>query len=201
MRKRGRPKGTDKKNGWKHLSEKQLEDFFKAIRKERILRDDVILSLALYLGLRVQEIVNIQVDEIEPETKTITIQGVKSGRRRNYPDLDERLWKKLQRYMKTLDKDEVYLFPSPKVKGKPITTQAVKDLFKKYAGRAGLSSDYSIHALRHTCAMLMAKKNESAIKIQHWLRHASIQSTQIYFERIEFEDQARAASRVFGSYM
>ena len=200
MRKRGRPEGT-KKNGMKYLNERQLEPFFKSVRKSKSLRDNLIFSLGLFLGLRVQEIVNIRVEELEPETKAITIQGVKSGRRRNYPDLDHGLWRKIQRHMNTLDKDETYLFPSPRVKGKPMTTQAVKDLFKKYASTSGLSSDYSIHSLRHTCAMLMAKDNRSAIKIQHWLRHASIQSTQVYIDRIDFEGQVKDANRVFGGYM
>lgn len=201
MKKSGRPKGTSKGNGWKYLTEKQLKDFMTAVAKGKSLRDYVIFSLTLYLGLRVQEIVNIELKDIDSDMMGIAIQGVKSGRCRTYPDLNEKLWKKLQRYIRTLNKREIYLLPSPRIEGQALTTQAVKDLFKKYARTAGLSSDYSIHTLRHACAMLKAKNNESPIKIMLWLRHRSISSTQKYFEQVVFERDAEDASRVFGNFM
>lgn len=196
----GRPKGS-KKNGWKYLTERQLADLTGAIRREKNLRDGVMFGLTLYLGLRVQELVNIKLSDIEAESREITIQGIKSGRKRAYPDIEEKLWKKLQRWTRKLGKNETYLFPSPAINGQPISTQAVKDLFKKYAAMVKLPGDYSIHSLRHTCAMLKAKDNDSPIKIMHWLRHKSVMSTQKYFERVVFEGEAEEAKRVFGSYM
>lgn len=196
----GRPQGTTK-NSWKYLSEKQLVSFFNQVRKEGDLRDDVMMSLTLYLGLRVQELVNLKIKDIEPESREITIQGMKSGRKRSYPDIDEKLWKKLCRWIKRLVPDEEFLFPSPKKIDGPISAQAAKDLFKKYASKEGLSSDFSIHSLRHTCAMLKAKNNESPIKIMLWLRHRSVMSTQRYFEIVALENEAVDASRVFGGFM
>jgi len=198
--KRGRPHGT-KKNNWKHLNERQLQEFLKAVRKGKTLRDDVMMSLTLYLGLRAKELVNIKLRDIEAESREVTIRGVKSGRKRSYPEIYEGLWKKLDRWIGSLKGNETYLFPSPKVKGQPISTQAVKNLFKKYAKEAGLPLDFSIHSLRHTCAMLKAKANESPIKIMLWLRHRSVTSTQRYFEQIQFERDVETTNHVFRSYL
>ena len=108
-RKPGRPDDS-KKNGWKYLTEKQLDSFLTAVAKSKSLRDEVIFSLALYLGLRVQEIVNIELRDIDSDMAGVFIRGVKEGVKRPYTDLDPRLWKKLCRYTRTLDKQQKYLF-------------------------------------------------------------------------------------------
>ena len=82
-----------------------------------------------------------------------------------------------------------------------LVNMVTKDLFKKYSSQVNLPEGYSIHSLRHTCAMLKAKNNESPIKIMLWLRHRSVMSTQRYFERVAFEREAEDASIVFGGYM
>jgi site-specific recombinase XerD len=39
-------------------------------------------------------------------------------------------------------------------RGRPMTEQAVKNAFKKYEGDAGLGNEFSVHNLRHTCAVM-----------------------------------------------
>jgi len=184
-----RPKGT-KKNNWKYLNESQLKAFRQALKKGKNLRDEVMMELTLYLGLRVSELVAIRLSDIEEESRQITIQGKKGGRRRSYPEIEEGLWTKLTRYIKRA-KIEDALFP--------ITDQSAKNVFKKYAKLAGLSSDYSIHSLRHTIAMMKAKRGDSPIKIMLWLRHRSISSTQQYFEQTIFENEAEQMNELFVS--
>lgn len=200
MRKPGRPRG--KKNGWKYLNESQLKKFIIAVEREKNLRDEVMMKLALWLGLRVKEICNIKLEHINPDSQEIFIEGVKNGRKRTYQFVgeNEKLWKKLSRYIKTLN-SKGFLFPSKKRLGMPMTTDAVKRLFKVYAKKAGLPSDFSIHSLRHSCAMIRAKNNSSPIKIMLWLRHRSITSTQRYFEQIEFENDSKDAAEQFAEYL
>lgn len=138
-----------------------------------------MMRLTLFLGLRVQELVNIRVSDVEEESRSITIQGAKGGRRRSYPDLEGRLWKLLTRYIK-LYKPTDHLFD--------VSIQTPKNIFKGYIRKAGLRESLSIHSLRHTCGVLKAKNNESPIRIMLWLRHRSIESSQVYFETIQFEN-------------
>jgi len=184
-----RPKGT-KKNNWKYLNESQLKVFRQALRKGKSLRDEVMMGLCLYLGLRVSELVDIQMSDIEPDARQITVQGKKGGRKRSYAEIEEGLWTKLMRYIKRAKiKDALF----------PITDQSAKNIFKKYAKLAGLSNDFSIHSLRHTIAMMKAKRGDSPIKIMLWLRHRTITSTQQYFEQAIFENEAEQMNELFVS--
>jgi len=186
-----RPKGT-KKSGWKYLNERQLKAFRGALDSHGTLRDRVAMGLTLYLGLRVKELCDLKLSDIEPDSKQITVQAVKGGRKRSYPDLEDRLWHRLSLYLRKA-KIEDRLFP--------ITTQAAKNVFKKYAKIAKLPSDFSVHSLRHTCAMLKAKRGDSPIKIMLWLRHRSITSTQRYFEQVIFENESKDMNELFATYL
>ena len=182
----------------KYLNDDQLKAFITQVEK-RNLRDEVLFKLALYLGLRVQEVCNIQLKDIQPDSRAITIQGVKNGRLRTYPDIEDKLWKKLKRYSSRIDSE--YLFPSKKRLGQKMTTAAIQRLFKLYANKAGLPSEFSIHSLRHSCGILMARGKFTAIQIQMWLRHRSIMSTQVYFEQVSFERDGEQVNQEFASYL
>jgi integrase len=186
-----RPKGT-KKQGLSYLNEAQLRAFTTALEKHGNLRDQCMMALTLYLGLRAQELVNIQLKDIGFDSHQITIQGLKSGRRRTYSDLDEKLWKKLCQYVKR-EKPSQQLFP--------VTVQTAKNAFKRFASLAGLSPSFSIHALRHTCAMLQAKRGDSPIRIMLWLRHRSLHSTQRYVEQTLFEKDSDRMNELMAIYL
>lgn len=169
-----RPVGT-KKCGLKYLNRDQIETFKKALVEAKNLRDEISMRLCFRLGLRVAELHNLRISDLNFDSQQITVKGLKSGRTRTY-DIDDQLWKKLTRYIKK-NKIEVRLFP--------LTAQSLKNVFKKYASLAGLPSDYSIHSLRHSIGIAMAQAGASPIYIMKWLRHRSINSSQIYFEQLE----------------
>jgi type 1 fimbriae regulatory protein FimB len=207
-----RPKGT-KKNGIKFLDEEELKEFSKAVKKGG-LRDFVMFGLVLRLGLRVQELVNILLTDINQETAQITIRGIKSGKTRHYalmdgngyrPDRENELWRKLKLWMRK-ERNEIdpqernpYLFPSKLYADRPVGIDLPKTAFKKYAMKAGLAEDFSIHSLRHTTAIQLVRNNWSGVRIMGWLRHRSIQSTQIYFEALQMKEDDVEANNIFSS--
>lgn len=210
-----RPIGT-KKNGMKYLTEEQLRMFSQAVKKEGSLRDFVMFALTLRLGLRVQELVNIKLDDISQESAQITIKGLKGGRTRHYdlreengyrPDRENELWKKLVRWIrkgrKEIDSRNLnpFLFPSRLHQDKPVTVDLAKAGFKRYAAQAGLSADFSIHVLRHSCACELVRANWSGIRIMNWLRHRSIQSTVVYFETLQQQADDAEAGQTFSQYL
>lgn len=206
MKKVGRPKGS-KKDGLKHLSEDQLDKFFSVVRQRKRLRDDLIFSLTFYFGLRVSELCNLKVEDIDSDNFGLIVRGVKSGRTRHYNDMDSKLWHKLQRWLKERRRKchdaekSPYLFPHRLLYDQPMTTQNVKSLFKYYAKRAGLNASFSVHSLRHTCGIQRALAGESPIQIQKWLRHRDISSTQVYFEEVEFKDQDQESKEILGKFL
>ncbi len=175
----------------KHLTQDQINELEKALTRGKNLRDIVALRLTFRLALRVQELVNITKADINFESRQIIIRGVKNGRTRSY-DLDDALCQQIKRYVKE-NKITDRLFP--------ITTTAMQYRFKTHAANAGIPKDFSIHSLRHSCAMMMARKGSSAIFIQNWLRQKNIASAQVYFEEITDKKLDETMNALFPQFM
>ena len=198
-----RPKGT-KKHGLKYLDEAELKRFFQAVDKSKDKRDMFLFRLIFFLGLRVSEAAKLKMSDVNLDAFQISITGLKNGRTRTY-DLSARLFSKLERWLKARNRklrmENLYLFPSQRIFDEAINPQQVKERFKKYAQQAGLSSDFSVHSLRHSCGILQAKKGSTPIEIMSWLRHRNITSTQVYFEQIAFENQDKETAQSFSEYL
>lgn len=197
-----RPIGT-KKTGLKFLNEEELKKFFQAVDKSKNRRDIFMFRIILFLGLRVSEASKIKLEDLNLESHQLSIDGMKSGRSRTY-DLNGKLCEKLNTYLKRRTKKadrNSYLFPHPRRWDEPISAQAIKYRFKIYAEQASLNGDFSVHSLRHSCGITHARNGKSAIEIMVWLRHRSIQSTQVYFEQIQFEKQDEEAAQIFAAYL
>jgi integrase/recombinase XerD len=177
-----RPKGS-KKNGIKYLSESELAAFMKAVRKNR--RDRFLISLILFVGARVSEISQLRLKDVNEQSFQILIQGKKGGTSRHYT-LSGRLWKKYLGWMRERAKMghaamNPYLFITKySMHDMPIAEQTVKNAFKKYAVAAGLDKSFSVHSLRHTCAVIRIAEGTPVVFVQKWLRHKSINSTMVY---------------------
>ena len=186
-----RPRNT-KKNGLKFLDQDQIKAFEKALVEGKNLRDEVAMRLTFRFGLRVQELYNLKLSDLNFDSQQLTVEGLKNGRTRTY-DIDAHLWNKITRYIKQ-NKIEDRLFP--------LSTQGLKFMFKRYAEKAGLPSDYSIHSLRHSIGIAMAQKGASAIYIMKWLRHRSVSSSQVYFEQLEDKKLDQTMNeRIFPEFM
>jgi type 1 fimbriae regulatory protein FimB len=163
-----------------------------------------MFRLILFLGLRVSECSQIKMKDLNLEYSQIGIEPLKNGASRTY-DLSGKLCEKLKAYLKErnkkADKRNPYLFPNPKRWDEPISAQVIKYAFKVYAKKAGLNSDFSIHSLRHSCGITLAKDGKSGVEIMKWLRHRSIQSAQVYFEQIVFEKQDEENAQIFSAYL
>lgn len=190
MKKAGRPEGT-KKNGLKYLNNEQLKAFITAVEKGKNRRNELLMKLTLFLGLRVGELARIKTADVEEDSRAITVQGLKGGRKRTYSELPPKLWRMLQRWMRENPGEQVF----------SLTEQAIKNVFKKVAKEAGLNGSFSIHTLRHTVGIMKARQGDSPIKIMLWLRHRKIDSTQVYFEQVEFENESVDMNKMFGDIL
>lgn len=210
-----RPKGTTK-DGLKYLNEEQLKRFSDSVKAGKSIRDFVLFSLCLRYGLRVSELVGIKLQDINMEAEQITVHGLKNGQVRTYdltngeecyrPDREDVLFQKLKQWIRNGRKKvdpkgmNPYLFPSAIYADKSVTADSAKFAFKKYLALAGLPEEFSIHSLRHSCAMLLVRANWSGIRLQKYLRHSALQSTEIYFDQVEMEGDDEKASKEFGRF-
>ncbi|SHF03678.1 Site-specific recombinase XerD [Caldanaerobius fijiensis DSM 17918] len=143
-------------------------------------RDKAILTIFLNCGLRLSELVGINLEDIKDDTLTVIGKGDKQ--RTVY--LNNACIKALKEYMKVRPQDGVKdknaLFLSRNKRR--ISAKTVQYIVKKYIKAAGLNTKkYSTHKLRHTAATLMYKYGDVDIRtLQHLLGHANISTTQIY---------------------
>jgi len=182
----------------KYLSKEELILFFKTVDKAKHPQHRLAFRLIVHFGLRVQEAVNIKLEDIELN-ESIGIQGIKKGRQRIYTgkEVPGKIWRCYKAWIKERGKSKnPYLFPSRFHAEKSLTAEALKMAFRSYVESSEIDSHYSIHALRHSCAIMMVKAKEQPVTIMNWLRHRSIASTQVYIESfIDYEAGVRQARR------
>ncbi len=203
-----RPKGT-KKSGLKYLDSNQLKRFFDAVRKDQEFQYECWYNLILYFGMRVTELVNLKMENIKFDIRGLEIKGAKNGLTKTYKGIDPVLWQKLQiwleiRKARLCQRVSPFVFPSPVrrlAKTHHVTEQAVKNGFKRFAKEAGLDKDFSVHSLRHSCGVLKARHGDHPVAIKEWLRQKSLNSTLVYLQEIEFENQNVEASQIFRTYL
>ncbi|MDO6355447.1 tyrosine recombinase XerC [Caloramator sp. CAR-1] len=156
---------------------KKLLDSIKGRNKER---DFAIITLFLNCGLRLSELVSIDISKIKGDTLTV----VGKGNKERTVYLNKACIKAINSYLAVRPKDGVVdkdaLFLSERKKR--IDKRTVEKLVKKYIVSAGLLNDkYTPHKLRHTAATLMYKYGKVDIRaLQHILGHESVSTTQIY---------------------
>ncbi|MEG0331352.1 MAG: tyrosine recombinase XerC [Clostridium sp.] len=168
-----------------------LESVFGTVVGRNKERDFCILALFLNCGLRLSELVGINISSIKGDILTVIGKGNKERTVYLSPICLNSISAYLSIRLKPLPGFEDALFLSEQ--RKRINKRTVELLVKKYAEYAGLDSNkYTPHKLRHTAATLMYKHGGVDIRaLQQILGHESVATTQIY-THID-DDQLRTA--------
>ena len=148
--------------------------------QELRFRDFAIITLFLNCGLRLSELVNINISDVKSDTLVVTGKGNKE--RTVY--LNDACLNAIEAYIKIRPKDGLKdrnaLFLS-KRKSR-ISNKTIQYLVKNYIKLAGLDeTKFSVHKLRHTAATIMYRYGETDLRtIQEILGHEQLATTQIY---------------------
>jgi integrase/recombinase XerD len=175
----------------KYLNVDESVNLLQSVDGKHQERDYAILVLFMNCGLRLSELVSININSIRNDVLTVIGKGDKE--RTIY--LNQACLEAIKAYMQVRPvdgvKDKRALFLSERKQR--ISPKTVQYLVKKYIGAAGLDPDkYSTHKLRHTAATLMYKHGHVDIRaLQAILGHESIATTEIY-THID-DDQLRKA--------
>jgi len=174
----------------KFLDEAQVEQFRKTLeetvargKKKGLylpVRDYTILELALGTGLRVSEISNLKVTDLNLKKgqNMLIVRSGKGGKMRQVK-FSSKLSSILQDYLDYRHRDTEHVFYSERQD--KMTISAIQRVFKKYAKKAGLPGHYSIHSLRHTYGTLLYKRSGHNLRmVQKQLGHNSPVTTAVY---------------------
>lgn len=166
----------------KALSVGEVERLLGAVTGDepRDLRDRAILELLYSAGLRISELVGLDVDDVDIVDHSVIVVG-KGSKQRVVPfgavsarALDA--W--LVRGRPALESQEPAVFVNRR--GGRLTRQGIWQIVKGYADVAGLDTSVSPHTLRHSFATHLLDGGADVRAVQELLGHASVTTTQIY---------------------
>ena len=160
----------------KLLNEEELARLFNAMENRK---HKAMLFTAYSAGLRVSEIVNLKIADIDGQRMQIMVSQAK-GKKDRYVNLSPVLLDILREYMKQVKpKPLVYLFESEQTRqAYPVRT--VQQIFSNAKNKAGIQKEVGIHSLRHSFATHLLDKGTDIRYIKELLGHFNIRTTERY---------------------
>lgn len=163
----------------KYLSLNESVRLLESVKGKNAERDYCILTLFLNCGMRISELINLNVSDIQENT----IRVLGKGNKERILYLNDACISALRQYlvirngMTLIDQNALFV-TSRKTR---ITRAAVHKMIKKRLLEAGLDPEqYSAHKLRHTAATLMLQNGVDVRTLQEVLGHDHLNTTQIY---------------------
>lgn len=169
----------------KSLNEKEVHDLINSVEwsendssssKHTKMRDKLILSVLYSTGLRVSELIEIKIQDIDFSERTIFIKG--KGNKERIVLFDKDTKEEISAYLNFRVKKSEYLLVNNY--GHPLSARYIQMMIKKYAEKAEIKKNVTPHVLRHSYATHLLKRGVDIRIIQQLLGHSSILSTQIY---------------------
>jgi len=133
----------------------------------------LIVSMLYSSGLRVSEIVNLKVNDLNLDERIGWVRKGKGSKDRIFT-ISESLANNLKEFLK--EKNNIYVFS----KDKPLTTRNIQKIIASLRVKAGINKKITPHTLRHSFATHLLENGVDIRKIQFLLGHSSLNTTQIY---------------------
>ena len=153
------------------------DEVVRLIGAARGLKQRVLLMTAYSAGLRVSELVNLKITDIDAQRMTLRVKQGKGGKDR-YAILSQNLLVELRQYWKRY-RPSVWLFPN-RAKNGPLSRGEAWHIFNSAKRRAGLKKGRGIHSLRACFATHLLEAGVDLRSIQFLMGHTSLLSTQRY---------------------
>lgn len=141
-------------------------------------RDYAILQVFLQTGVRVSELCNLRVDDVDLVGRVVRITEGKGMAQREI-ELEKKGVQAIKNWLGIRPEspyDHLFLNKD----GEPLSERGVRWIVVEYRKRAGITKNASCHSLRHTFATYKAQHGVSPFQLKEWLGHANLNTTQIY---------------------
>lgn len=174
----------------KVLDNEELKRLFDSqnLAKKSGLRDKAILETLFSTGLRVSELISLNVEDIKLDTGEFAVIGKGRKIRTVYLSPSAKTW--ISRYLSTRRDNFKPLFlrysgkkmENADFEGESLrlTVRSVQRLVKKYITKAGIATDATPHTLRHSFATGLLSQGADLRSVQELLGHSNVSTTQIY---------------------
>ena len=142
------------------------------------LKHNTMLKLCYGMGLRLSEIINLKITDIDSNNMQVFIEKSK-GKKDRYVNLPQSVLKQLRLYYKAY-RPKKFLFEGQA--GGQYAKRSLQNVFKNALQKAGINKQVGIHSLRHSYATHLLEQGTDIRFIQELLGHKDIKTTLIYTE-------------------
>jgi integrase/recombinase XerD len=153
-----------------------MNDLKKIFEVTKNIKHNTMLKLCYGMGLRVSEIINLKLEDIDSQSMRVFIARAK-GKKDRYANLPESILQQLRDYYLEY-KPKIYLFEGQY--GGQYSSRSAQQVFKNAMQNAGIHKSVGIHSLRHSFATHLLENGTDIRFIQELLGHNDIKTTLIY---------------------
>jgi len=155
------------------LSRKEIKLLINSISK---LKHRLLVSISYGAGLRVSEVINLKVTDIDLDELTIHIKKAK-GKKDRITIIPKKLKIAIQ-VLTTNKNSNEFVFES--VRGGKLNSRTAQKIFSKALEKTGIKKQATFHSLRHSFATHLLENGVDVRYVQELLGHANIRTTQVY---------------------
>ena len=170
------PMRKKKKTVYKVLTKEELSTFFNVCDNFKF---KTIFMLVYGSGLRIGEVANLRIEDIDSKNMRIFVRAGK-GNKERYTILPKQslemlreYWRKYRQHKK---RGRIFLSES----GKAITVGVIREHFRKYRKKAKINEKATLHTLRHNFATDLIERGATLIQVKELMGHSNIRSTMEY---------------------
>ena len=158
-----------------HLTDKDISDLQEAIAKsdnKTALRDLALIELLRSTGVRINELMNIEKNDITLAEKQLQVRFQAKGRKPRVCFFDDRTAKSLGEFLPSLPADQERLFP--------VSNRQFYNILNGYLREAGIKKIITAHSFRHYFATKLLENGTSEIFVQRLMGHKNLATLSIY---------------------
>jgi len=168
------------------LSSEEIKQLLKA---PVLIREKIMFGLTYDTGIRISELVSLQLRDIDLDRLVVHIRQPKNKRDRYVP-MSTHAARGIKKHL-TINTPKVYLFENLNRPGMPISKTRVRFLLKEALKMTGIKKPVSVHTLRHTYATHQLESGQNIMVLKELLGHSNIQTTLIYLHIAQTDYEKR----------
>ncbi|MCW3808133.1 tyrosine-type recombinase/integrase [Plebeiibacterium marinum] len=143
----------------------------------KLLKHRVLFAVIYDCGLRISEVVNLRIEDLDFDRKQIHIRQSKHKKDRYVPMSDLTI-KGFHKYLQTVC-PESWVF-NGKIRGQQLSRTGIRHAFRATVNKAGIKKNVCIHTLRHSYATHLLEMGLDIVSVKNQMGHAEIRTTMMY---------------------
>ena len=163
------------------------EEVRQILKTPRLLKHRVLFAVIYDCGLRISEVINLKISDVDFDRRQIHIRESKCKKDRYVP-FSEHTLRGIKFYLQTTN-PQVWLF-NGKVRGQQISREGIRHAFRAVVRQRGITKDVCIHTLRHSYATHLLEMGLDIVSVKNQLGHAELRTTLMYLHIARSNPQA-----------